>query len=702
MSVLQTFKNWADTSKNHIEAIRHDHEKVCAYLHIDLTNGYARTWVTDKLKERVANTLLAGAKDVLASRATLIDLQDALIFESVLLSIDNSYYLTLLKIILSSERRIKDFTYEDDWKKAIGYAREFNSFENTYIINHTSLREAYPRQYDIGSAHKELMALGARVELNGLVLEVNALEPIIAGIEKEILYLGGINIMRALFSYLKETHRYYPAYRRYLIFNEISLIPEQAKPMVPYGFLLNLCAKYPQNKTSFKENDKSLQKRYDKLLKTATALGTILDMRVYSTFEKIYQGPEDLPKSISRLGLFDASFSFPSYDLSDILELMQNLFLWLSRERFVAEYGFAPEELLALTSYINQFSIETGPVIFSIEAFHKSLPIIGEGKIQMMLKHLSHEKGLVNKGYTFFNEYEKLDFGFKPFIKISQKKYLLCDKSWCALGFYEVFATLARGLDTRKDECNNKIGLALEEFIYRKLAEKNIKFSHGDYADGTVPNGEADALIEASKSITLIELKKKVLTRKAKTGSDIHLIIDLAASLLDAHIQTGRTELLLRTQGYVDLTLNKATTKIALEGREVERVALTQWDYGSFQDRLVINNILESLVKTELGLIKKDDEILVTAFEKINRKRELWVEQAARLSSIDPEFNHFPFFNCWFLSIPQLLVILKHVNNNEEFQEALYSTRHITLGTSNFYAEFHHAFILKKTLTTPS
>jgi len=46
---------------------------------------------------------------------------------------------------------------------------------------------------------------------------------------------------------------------------------------------------------------------------------------------------------------------------------------------------------------------------------------------------------------------------------------------------------------------------------------------------------------------------------------------------------------------------------------------------------------------------------------------------------------HAPFFHCWFLSIPQLLVLLDGVTGSDEFKKALWQTRSLASGTSDFY-----------------
>ena len=53
-----------------------------------------------------------------------------------------------------------------------------------------------------------------------------------------------------------------------------------------------------------------------------------------------------------------------------------------------------------------------------------------------------------------------------------------------------------------------------------------------------------------------------------------------------------------------------------------------------------------------------------------------------------------PFFNCWFLSLGHLLVLLDDVepaNANESFKKALFSTRHVTTGCLDFASQYFQA-----------
>lgn len=91
-----------------------------------------------------------------------------------------------------------------------------------------------------------------------------------------------------------------------------------------------------------------------------------------------------------------------------------------------------------------------------------------------------------------------------------------------------------------------------------------------------------------------IELKKQPLTRKAQADSDTALLIDMAASLLPAQLQAGWHEVRIRRDGYLLLEKDGKIRRIDLNGRSIERIALTVFDYGGFQDRILLQQFLQA------------------------------------------------------------------------------------------------------------
>ena len=134
--------------------------------------------------------------------------------------------------------------------------------------------------------------------------------------------------------------------------------------------------------------------------------------------------------------------------------------------------------------------------------------------------------------------------------------------------------------------------MAIERFLETEFAAHGVPICGGEYdADGE--HGECDLVIETPETVIFSEVKKKALTRRAKAGSDADLLLDLAGSLLAAQAQAGWHEVRLRRHEHLDLKREGMTRRLALNGRQVERVAVSLFDFGSFQDRILLKQFLE-------------------------------------------------------------------------------------------------------------
>lgn len=123
-------------------------------------------------------------------------------------------------------------------------------------------------------------------------------------------------------------------------------------------------------------------------------------------------------------------------------------------------------------------------------------------------------------------------------------------------------------------------------------------------------------------------MKKKVLTRRARAGSDAQVILDLAGSLLAAQAQAGWHEVRLRRHGRLNLERNGATTRLELNGREVERLAVSLHDFGSFQDRVLLKQFMEASMN---ATFTPAEASLGTKFDEINEALAEIREQVAAL-----------------------------------------------------------------------
>ncbi|OYV39073.1 MAG: hypothetical protein B7Z81_03790 [Acidocella sp. 20-61-6] len=245
----------------------------------------------------------------------------------------------------------------------------------------------------------------------------------------------------------------------------------------------------------------------------------------------------------------------------------------------------------------------------------------------------------------------------------------------------------------RKNDKNfdrDYLGKALERFTKEVLLQHNIKSCAGDYWIGKT-RWECDIVVETADVIILIEVKKKPLTRRARAGSDISLVLDLAQSLLDAQKQAGNHEMQLRKEGYLDLHDNGKIHRIEINGRNIERIALSFTDFGSFHDRMFLEKFLTAVTTLKFTV---SDSKYKKQFDKINQAIASLQDQNRFLYPEDG-LHHRPYFNCWFFSLPQLMIILDGVNDAEEFRDVLWGIRGMSNGHGDLCYDIRYAERMK-------
>ena len=248
----------------------------------------------------------------------------------------------------------------------------------------------------------------------------------------------------------------------------------------------------------------------------------------------------------------------------------------------------------------------------------------------------------------------------------------------CGWGYVEALLTALRPLDPHLDR---KVGPAMEKFVEAEFTSHGVEVFSGDYDEGG--HGECDIAVPTPEVLFFLELKKKTLTRRARAGSDAELLLDLAGSLLEAHAQAGWHELRITRAGFLDLMRNGNTHRLSLDGRSIEKIALGMLDFGSFQDRTVLKQFLEATLNANFG---SSNPAYDTKFKKLNAGLEEIREQYKTAHAGKAKIIN-PFFNCWFISIPQLLIILDEVSDPKTFRATLWSYRHMVTGTSDLYFE---------------
>jgi Holliday junction resolvase-like predicted endonuclease len=459
-----------------------------------------------------------------------------------------------------------------------------------------------------------------------------------------------------------------------------------------------MVVKHAQGRKPYNNSDVE----WDKLCSLSRAYAAVTDIQPYTPTFFATLDAIDLMKNLQEMALYDTMFCIPQLRPTDAIKLARGMFDWFDTSN-PTKAGWSVDQVLEIVGYIlNPIHDVRGPIFFEEIDIRRKCPSLPSQVVTQILNEvLSHPEVGANQKFTRptdvpIPEDPSLkdvghDFFLRPLLRFPNRRYVLLDRSVCASACIESLLTPMRleikGLD-------GKIGLALERFLVTEFASHGVKIIGGDY-DACDGHGECDLVVETPDNVIFIETKKKTLTRRAKAGYKAYLLLDLANSLLAAQVQAGWHEVRLRRDGHLDLKRDGIVTSLELKGREVERVAVSMFDYGSFQDRMLLKQFFEASINATFTPVGGDSSIN-KKFKEFNESLVEMREQVMIPNQGDTARK--PFFNCWFLSVPQLLLLLDGVSDGSAFKTVLWSTRHIVTGNSDFYADLANMRKVKETV----
>ncbi|MBP1625945.1 MAG: hypothetical protein H6Q00_420 [Holophagaceae bacterium] len=637
-----------------------DAQKVgkCIYKEIKTTLGRKTGWTLKdlgRIKQQMIYEHEVYGSEVLPALKILSVIHDALLQEKTFLPITSE---------------------SAEWQSVAQAAHNYLELNPHFMDN---IIELHNRTRNVGKAAKALQDRGFQVELaNGEVrLSEKSFTAAFERLQRLIRMVGPRSIVSCIFRSL--TPRFDPIQGRYLYVRNAPTMPVERPPAAPVGYILNLCVREweaPVTRIDMGARTKAMKELED----LARDLVAILDVEPYNAFESMFVGGTEMLPFLQKAVIYDSAFSFPQMRPSDVLGFLKGVFDWVDDAAFKKSSGWSmTDALIVIGNIINLAKGKHGPVDILESEFDPGgrIPI---PELRALLKAMSHSKQGVNRGYRSAMDVSKADFSLKPLMKRADNRYLLLDLSWCSPAFYEVFASAARAFDKNAD---SKIGTEAESFLAAEFNRHGISIAKGNYK---VPGkeGECDVVVEMPRFTLFIEMKKKVLTRSARSGNDLDILVDLSHSLVAAQTQAGWHEVHIRQQKSLQLDDKGRVSTISLDGREVERVAVSLLDYGAFQDRNLLTRFLTTVMNVEFTAHDTRQDSKLNTFREYQANLRA---QHTQLVVLNPGMERFPFFNCWFLSVPQLLVLLDGVTDNKAFQEAILAVRHIHFGTSDFYAE---------------
>ena len=601
-------------------------------------------------------------------------------------------YLAFLQVIMDAARAsdwiAPPLTDELSWRTALTAAANHDLLLGTHRDPDAMIPQFHQRQYAVARAIKKLRTLGYKVAIAGGQANIQHAEEvrIAERIESHIRNAGGLEMAAYLFHSLRP--RYDSTQERYHTARRTGTDGRKGGPSAPVAYLLNLCAKSTSvspAKAPFAGTDAK------DAFSVATAYAATFDLEPYNTFETLFHSGSTLPHFLQEIAVYDGMFNLVQARPSAVEKILRGLFDWFDDATASRELGWTIGQAALVARAILKISRDVhGPFVFTRDNLAAWMPGLPPPALAAILRIFSHQIGTANREYRFPHEQTKVDFWFKPLIEQSPGRYVLMDRAWCAPAFYEAVVSAIR---EKNPDPDREIGLALEKFAKAELVERGVRVVSGNCSiDGE--DGQCDAVVETMDHIIFIEMKKKSLTRPSRSGNTADLFYDLSESLLAAQHQIGKHEFLLYRHGALDLRGDGETHRLERNGRAVERVVLILHDFGAMQDRTVLSQVLETVMTCRMGTA---DPAYAAKIGRVQKNGEDLLKQHNELAKLRPEPKGPAFMNCWFLSLNQLLVILEGVSSNDSFQKSLFTTRHIVMGSLDFYFEHAQALALKAT-----
>ncbi|WP_374360593.1 hypothetical protein [Cloacibacterium sp.] len=687
--MTEKLKHIIDNSSSTLDDVKDNYKLLAEKLGIDITYHYSPRLIQDELIKRFKDNIdrTSDTTNTNISINQLKNIAQNLVYRYLLFNEPTLDYLNLLQTLLGIKdariQKIPSFEETDTWKRIITNVKDYKLVSNySFDINPENIRDEYPQEYDRVIQLKTLISEGCKVSIENEDIEILDIEIAINKLDSIVKEIGGITLARSIFHFLTQNN--YSAYfERYHLTRQGNGLGMHKRPQIPIGYLLNLCVKYPTEIQKQKNIDKELKRIQDLSIAIVTSY---YNVEHYNQWVNFFQTGETIIKFCTEIALWDSIYSLIQIRPKLSIQIIEELYQEIDEATFSKEVGVAKNIYFTILREIFELAKDkNGVVTIYLSAIKKELKDLDEQLIKRVLDINSHN-AQANIEYLLPSDITKVDFQFNSLIKLSDTKYVLMDKSWCAPSLFESLATVFRAAKVKNFDSN--IGYALENLIYKWLNDHNITYSQGTYTVDSI-DGECDLLIEAKDAIILIEFKKKVLTRKAKSGIDIDLLIDLSDSILSSQIQAGRTEIILREKGEISLTDQKTNlTKIVYwNNKAIERISLTQLDFGGFHDRSIINQFFNALLTHSYGTYSEEKNIL-KKFQELKEKQGIWTEQYTKLNDLDKAFNHFPYFDCSFMNLGQLLETINLSTDNDSFYEKLKANKFVTFGTLDFYREF--------------
>lgn len=564
---------------------------------------------------------------------------------------------------------------KEKWIDALAAARDEDRLRRSM---YQPMEYINPRHRSVARGINRLRSEGLGVQVVGgraTMKEVDR-KKLGAKIDDGVRRLGGTVFAEFLFAMLRNA--FDPEQVRHHVIRRVTTSGrDDTAPFTPFGYLFQLAAKHAVSPPDLAVATNEFAQN---LLEIARAYTDTLDVRMFFALEGLFKDNRTLIPYLQEVVLFDGAYALAQSRVTDAAKILRTLFDWTPAGWVLPKAGCTVEQFAAVVDAVALLSTFRGPGSISASALRTTPVDLLGVDVDQVLRACAHEPAGINENYLFPADQAHTTFWRKPLIR-DDAGYLILDPSCCAPAFFEVLMDEARALGS--SHADREVGFALERLVRDELRAHGVASVTGKY-DEAGTRYECDLVVETPEQIVLIEIKKKVLRRASKGGDHVALLVDVAESVFAAQVQAARHELILYRDGRLVLDDGGMKHEIVRGDRGVERIALTHLDHGSLQDRQVLSTLFQNIVDTTIRSTDPEAERKLKALERRGQQLGALNRELQQYRPMEPN----PFFNCWFMSLGQLLVVLDHVMSPSHLWTELQRTRSVSFGSLDFYFEY--------------
>lgn len=629
----------------------------------------------EKVDARI-KALLPSAGDEIILYKDFQRMGKGLLREQLLNGVDNQCYIDIVEIIRNylgwNQNAIKGFG-DSCWQDVIAACSE------EMPLPQTDWLKEYDKEHRLAAAAKRLREFGLQIKIENCDYVTENDDIVFDALTKWIREAGGrrfLNMLLLQMEYLEPEGRFLTD------MNGNIPNPKDVIIVKPYNYLVNLAL---ANINADGGSNSKAAKAFEKAVSLATDY-CLLKYPVQNfgnVWNDLFHRDRNTVEFFRDLVYKESIFGLTQHSVWFTKMFCERVFMYMRDTSRVLESGYTFDEYERLMDYV----LSVASALKCVELRKDKLKELGIKAIEQLINDVATSDDVLNKGFRTPLDEEKENAVNKPLIKVNGKIYALP----VTIGSWEWFEALMAVVRNQEKEDNQKdidkeVGKLIEVYIKEKLDEKGITHCCGTYPPPE--KGEADLVVEATKGIMLFEMKKKSLTRKAKSGDEFKIITDLLGSLIDSQVQCFRTSHHMIRDGYVDLNdENGNGTRVEKQDRTAECISVCLGTFGPLQDRILITSIMEEISnKPLIAEYDGDDQQTIKDVNKFNKDMRKWIlflnEERA---NGDSKTN--PFFNSWFLDLEQLMLIVQESNSNDELLTRLIETKYVTTGSYNFYRE---------------